>query len=188
MRRDAGLAPHPSVSAPAPSSSRQAAPRTLAPRAAAPHRQGGKQDDAIALDDDDEVEETGAPAAASHAPKRAPPSSAEPFTLRTKRVMFGTWNCGPAMITFTDRTMEWLPEQSYGLPGTGDYPLISVKLATMTHFEVDKQSGGLCFWSMHEPPFHRDLGDRFAPFLSHGAPLPPSLALARALLPFANSR
>ena len=83
--------------------------------------------------------------------------------------------------------MEWVPEQDCGLPGSGDYPLISVKLACLTRFEIDKQSGGLAFWAIFEPPFHRELGDKFAPFLSHGAPLPPSLAMSRALLPFANS-
>ena len=91
------------------------------------------------------------------------------FTLRTRRVMLGTHNFGPALVTFTANNIEWYPAESYALPD-GSYPLVSVPITSIVFFQIDKQMGGLAFWTMHEPPFQDQLGEKWAPFRERSNP------------------
>ena len=103
--------------------------------------------------------------ASSAKEQRGASSLSNDFTLQTKRVTMGTWDCGPATVTFSANNIIWTPEQTYGLaqgvPGTDEYPLISVPMATVTRVEVDKMRGALAIWSLWDAPF--DLHGRWKP-------------------------
>ena len=101
------------------------------------------------LDSDDDYEQpdagrTGRDVAAAPAGRsaRGATQSHSPFPtsfeLATKRVRLGTYNCGAATVSFKDKKIEWIPNQGCGLPGSHEYPLISVPTSTVTAFEVDK--------------------------------------------------
>lgn len=86
--------------------------------------------------------------------------------LHAKRVFFGTWNCGPATVTFFPDKIQFIPESNYPLPGTKEYPLITVPTATLTGFQVDKQTGALGIWALWEAPF--DAQARWNCFVGRG--------------------
>ena len=96
-------------------------------------------------------------------------SAFAPFTLRTKRVMMGKHDFGPAPVTFSADKIEWYPAEKYSLPD-GTYPIVSVPTNTITAFQVDTQQGGLGIWSMYEPPFSHLLGDKWKPFCDRADP------------------
>ena len=129
-------------------------------------KRGNQQSHVTAIDlgsDDDVVEEP------KRAPK-APPEEPKKLELQTKRTMLGTWDCGPATVTFTAEKIQWFPAEGRALPGTGEYPLISISLSTITAFEIDKQNGGLGIWSLAQLPFQAQLGERWSPMWSHNEP------------------
>ena len=129
-------------------------------------KRGNQQSHVTAIDlgsDDDVVEEP------KRAPK-APPEEPKKLELQTKRTMLGTWDCGPATVTFTAEKIQWFPAEGRALPGTGEYPLISISLSTITAFEIDKQNGCLGIWSLAPLPFEGKLGERWSPMWSHECP------------------
>ena len=129
-------------------------------------KRGNQQSHVTAIDlgsDDDVVEEP------KRAPK-APPEEPKKLELQTKRTMLGTWDCGPATVTFTAEKIQWFPAEGRALPGTGEYPLISISLSTVTAFEIDKQNGCLGIWSLAPLPFEGKLGERWSPMWSHECP------------------
>ena len=84
--------------------------------------------------------------------------------------MLGTWDCGPATVTFNGEKIMWFPAESCPLPGTSEYPLISFSISTITAFEVDKEKGGLGIWALGSLPFGAQLGQRWSPMWSYECP------------------
>ena len=129
----------------------------------------GDSQNAIAVDDDDENEAKPRPPpkareeVARSVAALNKPAAPEPFTLRTRRVMMGKHNFGPAVVAFSADKVEWYPADNYCLPDK-TYPLVSVPTNSITAFQVDKQQGGLAIWSMFEPPCSDQLGDKWKPF------------------------
>ena len=96
-------------------------------------------------------------------------SELEHLEIRTRRVMMGKVNFGPARVTFLSDKIQWMAAENYQLPD-GTYPLVSIPTKSITKFEVDKVLGGLCIWAMYEPPFMNQLEDKYAPHLdAHNA-------------------
>ena len=92
------------------------------------------------------------------------------LVLHTRRTMLGTWDCGPATVTFNGEKIMWFPAESCPLPGTSEWPLISFSISTITAFEVDKQNGGLGIWALGSLPFGAQLGQRWSPMWSYECP------------------
>lgn len=138
---------------------------------------GAGQDKAEAIALDDEAESSRLPPKSENEVhqnvKRLLPqqqqSELEHLEIRTRRVLMGKVNFGPARVTFLSDKIQWMPAENYQLPD-GTYPLVSIPTKTITRFEVDKVLGGLCIWAMYDPPFMNQLEDKYAPHLdTHNA-------------------
>jgi hypothetical protein len=155
----------------APSHSRAAPVRDKHAGRAPAHAPSGFVD----LGSDDDVEEP-APREQPAQPARTTrsvESAAEPVVIRSRRTSLGKWNCGPAEVTIGGDRITWFPADKHPMPGTDEFPLISLPVATVTRFEIDKVRGGLCFWSLHEFPFSQRIYNEFSPFVAPGAREPP---------------
>ena len=123
---------------------------------------GAGQDKAEAIALDDEAESSRLPPKSENEVhqnvKRLLPqqqqSELEHLEIRTRRVLMGKVNFGPARVTFLSDKIQWMPAENYQLPD-GTYPLVSIPTKTITRFEVDKVLGGYAFGhvrpALHEP-------------------------------------
>ena len=146
---------------PAPPPRAQQQPRGAAPSNAqsragtsgAAYTSGAEKKDAINIDG----EQARLPAAAARS---------EPYELQSKRIRVGTWDCGATPISFSAKTIQWIPAEGHPVPGsTNEYPYITLPISAITGFQVDKVKGGLAFWTLWDPPFA--LGSTYTPYLDH---------------------